>query len=176
MTSFKTFSKISLLAIFVWMGSFSTTFAQRIATVDINAVLESIPEYKQAQDNLDKISATWRQEIATEMDRVKGLYNKFQAERVLLSDAQCKQREEEIMAKEKDVREAQKQKFGPEGLLFKKRDELVRPVQDKVYAAIERYANQKGFDAVLDKSATGSIIFASPRIDKTSEIIAEIKK
>jgi outer membrane protein len=176
MTSFKTFSKISLLAMFVWMGSLSTALAQRIATVDINAVLESIPEYKQAQDNLDKISATWRQEIATEMDRVKGLYNKYQAEQVLLSEAQRKQREEEIVAKEKDVREAQKQKFGPEGMLFKKREELVRPIQDKVYAAIERYANQKGFDAILDKSATGSIVFASPRIDKTSEIIAEIKK
>jgi outer membrane protein len=176
MTSLQKFSKISLLAIFVFVSSLSMATAQRIATVDINAILESIPEYKQAQDNLDKISATWRQEIATEMDRVKGLYNKYQAEQVLLSEAQRKQREEEILAREKDVRESQKQKFGPEGMLFKKREELVRPIQDKVYAAIERYANQKGLDAVLDKSAVGSIVFASPRIDKTSDIIAELKK
>lgn len=150
--------------------------AQKIAIVDINQVLSSVADYKKAQDDLDKISQKWRGEIAQQQDVIKGLYNRYQAEQVLLNDTQRKQREEEIMNKEKEVREAQRVKFGSEGELFKRRQELVKPIQDKVYAAIERFANEKGYDLILDKSSSAGLIFANPTYDKTAQVVDLVKK
>jgi outer membrane protein len=157
----------------------STAFcmnAQKVAVVDINQVLNSLPTYKTAQEDLDKMASKWRSEIAQQQDVIKGMYNKYQAEQVLMSDDARKQREEEIMNKEKEVREAQRTKFGPEGELFKKRSELVKPLQDKVYAAIERFATEKGFDLILDKGGSAGIIFANATTDKTNLIIEMVKK
>ena len=150
--------------------------AQKIAIVDINQVLSSVADYKKAQEDLDKISQKWRGEIAQQQDVIKGLYNRYQAEQVLLNDTQRKQREEEIMNKEKEVREAQRVKFGSEGELFKRRQELVKPIQDKVYAAIERFATEKGYDLILDKSSSAGLIFANPTYDKTSQVVDLVKK
>lgn len=150
--------------------------AQKIAIVDINQVLSSVADYKKAQEDLDKISQKWRGEIAQQQDVIKGLYNRYQAEQVLLNDTQRKQREEEIMNKEKEVREAQRVKFGSEGELFKRRQELVKPIQDKVYAAIERFANEKGYDLILDKSSSAGLIFANPTYDKTAQVVDLVKK
>ena len=150
--------------------------AQKIAIVDINQVLSSVADYKKAQEDLDKISQKWRGEIAQQQDVIKGLYNRYQAEQVLLNDTQRKQREEEIMVKEKEVREAQRIKFGSEGELFKRRQELVKPIQDKVYAAIERFATEKGYDLILDKSSSAGLIFANPTYDKTSQVVDLVKK
>lgn len=144
--------------------------AQKVAVVDINDVLESLPDYNKAQKELDDMAALWQQEIAQEYDKIKSLYNKFQAEQVLLSDDIKRQREEEIIAKEKDVRELQKRKFGPDGELFLKRQALVAPIQDTVYKAIEEYAGERGFDIILDKSGSAGIIFTNEEYDKT-EII-----
>lgn len=150
--------------------------AQKIAIVDINQVLNSVPDYKKAQEDLDKVSQRWRGDIAQQQDAIKGLYNRYQAEQVLLSDEQRKQREEEIMNKEKEVREAQRVKFGTEGELFKKRQELIKPIQDKVYAAIERFAAEKGYDLILDKSSSSGLIFASAAFDKTQQVVDMVKK
>ena len=150
--------------------------AQKIAIVDITQVLNSLPTYKQAQEDLDKVAQKWRTDIATQQDHIKAMYNKYQAEQVLLSDDVRKQREEEILNKEKEVREAQRTKFGPEGELFKKRQELVKPLQDKVYAAIEKFAGDKGYDIILDKSSSAGIIFANATLDKTTQILDLVKK
>jgi outer membrane protein len=150
--------------------------AQKIAIVDINQVLNSLADYKKAQEDLDKIAQKWRGDIAQQQDVIKGLYNRYQAEQVLLNETQRKQREEEIMNKEKEVREAQRVKFGSDGELFKRRQELVKPIQDKVYAAIERFANEKGYDIILDKSSSAGLIFANPTYDKTSSVIDLVKK
>ena len=120
--------RIASTALFV-LGLLAFAQAQRIAYVDVTAVLESLTEYQKAQEQLDKVATAWRQEIAQEQDKVKGMYSKFQAEQVLLSEDMKKTREEEIMAKEKEVRELQRQRFGPEGGLFKKREELVKPIR-----------------------------------------------
>jgi len=149
--------------------------AQRIAYVDVNTILESISEYQGAQQELDKLASTWRQEIAQEYDKIKGLYNRYQAEQVLLSDEARKQREEEIMEKEKLVRDMQKDKFGPEGELFKRRQELVRPIQDRVFAAIEAYATERGYDFIFDKSGSSGMIYSSPQYDKTSDVMDKLK-
>ena len=160
-------------AVLFFVGT-STISAQRIAVVDINQVLESLPEYQQAQKDLDRQAATWRQEIAQEYDVIKSMYNKYQAEQVLLSDEVRKQREEEIVNKEKSVREMQKQRFGPEGALFKRRQALVQPIQDKVYTTIEDYANAKDFDFILDKGSSAGLLFVNSRFDKTEDIIDRV--
>jgi outer membrane protein len=150
--------------------------AQKIAVVDITEVLENMPDYQKAQEQLDKVATQWRQEIAVEQDKVKALYSKFQAEQVLLSEEMKRQREEEITNKEKEVREMQRQKFGPEGALFKKREELVKPIQDKVYDAISSYASNRGFDFIFDKGAAAGLLFSNPSFDKTADIKAALKK
>ena len=144
--------------------------AQKIAVIDINAVLQELPEYITAQGQLDAIAAEWNQEIATEYDQIKSLYNKYQAEQVLLSDEVKEQRQEEIMQKEKVVRELQKRKFGSEGELFLKRRELVNPIQDKVFAAIETFALDRGYDLVLDKAGSAGVLFVGNEFDKTDLI------
>lgn len=150
--------------------------AQRIAYVDVTAVLESMPDYQKAQEQLDKVATSWRQEIAQEQDKVKGMYSKFQAEQVLLSEEMKKTREEEIMTKEKEVREMQRQKFGPEGALFKKREELVKPIQDRVYATIQRFAEDKGFEYIFDKGSASGMLYADKKNDKTEDIKNLLKK
>lgn len=150
------------------------SFSQKIAYVDVSKILENLSEYNKAQEDLEKIAAQWRQEIAQDYDVIKGLYNRYQAEQVLLSDDQRKQREEEITEKEKNVREKQKAKFGPDGDLFKKRQDLVQPIQDKVYGAIESYANENAFDLIFDKGSSAGIIFSNPRYDKTDDILKQL--
>ena len=156
--------------------AFSWTFAsaQKIAIVDITKVLENLDEYKKAQDQLDKVTASWKQEIADARDKIKVMYNKYQAEQVLLSNDQRKAKEDEIMAKEKEAMEMQKSKFGPEGSLFMKRQELVQPIQDKVYKAIQEYADTRGFDLILDKGSSAGVIFSNPTLDKTTDILKKL--
>ena len=156
--------------IMVLFVTLSTSFAQRVAIVDVASILEELSDYQNAQKELDKVSAAWQQEIAQEYDKIKSMYNKYQAEQVLLSDEARAQKEDEIVKKEQEVRELQKRRFGPEGDLFRKRQELVSPIQDKVFAAIEEYATNKGYDLILDKSSTGGILFTSDDFDKTEEI------
>lgn len=156
--------------------AFSTAVsAQRIAYVDVNRILESFKEYQDAQDELDRIAARWRQDIAQEYDVIKGLYNRYQAEQVLLSDDARRQREDEIMNREKEVRDLQKNRFGPEGELFRRRQEMVRPIQERVYRAIEAYATERGYDFIFDKSGAAGIIFFSPAYDKTDDILNRLK-
>ena len=169
---FRKIFSISILSLFF----VASTFAQRIAFVDVTAVLESLPEYQKAQKVLDEVATGWRQEIAQEQDKIKGMYSKYQAEQVLLSEEMKKSREEEIMTKEKDVRELQRQRFGPEGGLFKKREELVKPIQDRVYGAIEAYALDKGFEYIFDKGSASGMIYADKKNDKTEDIKKAIKK
>lgn len=147
-----------------------TINAQRIAIVDVSSILADMTEYKQAQDEVDKIAAVWRQEIGVEYDKIKSMYNKYQAEQVLLSDDAKTAKEEEIMEAEKVVREMQKMRFGPEGDLFKKRQEFVQPVQEKVFGAIEEFASDRGYDIIFDRASTAGILFTSDDYDKTDEL------
>lgn len=156
---------------FALISTFSVQ-AQRVAVVDIARILENMPEYKTAQKQLDELSATWRQEVNSEMDKIKGMYNKYQAELPLLNEEMKKKREEEITSKEKQVRDLQKERFGTEGTLFVK-EELVKPIQDKVYKAIDDYAKERGYDLVLDKSSAAGILFVGDAIDKTDDVFKD---
>ncbi len=148
--------------------------AQKIAFVDVQEILENIAEYQEAQTELDRMANQWRQEIAQEYDVIKGMYNRYQAEQVLLSEDARKQREDEIMNKEKEVRDMQRDRFGPEGQLFKRRQELVQPIQERVYAAIESYANERGYDFIFDRSSESGMIFTNPQYNKTEEILRRL--
>jgi len=164
-----------LISIFFFAVGTSGVAAQRIAYIDMDKILNSLPEYQQAQQELDRVAQDWRQDIAQKYDVIKGMYNKYQADQVLLSEDMRKQREEDIMAREQDVRELQKQRFGPEGDLFKRRKQLVEPIQDKVYSAIETYANDKGYDFIFDRSSPAAgIIFSNARYDKTDDLLDEL--
>lgn len=162
----------ALFALLLTVGA----FAQKIAIIDVTAVLEGMPDYQKAQEQLDKVATQWRQEIAVEQDKIKAMYSKFQAEQVLLSEEMKRQREEEITAKEKEVRELQRQKFGPEGSLFKKREELVKPIQDKVYSTITSFAESKGFEFIFDKGSASGMLFADKKYDKTEDIKSLLTK
>jgi len=162
------------LAMFVLVGMTSVN-AQRVALVDVNKILEALPEYATAQTQLDQMAAKWRQQVDQEHDKIKGMYSKYQAEQVLMSDEMRVKKEEEIMAAEKAARRMQKDKFGPEGALFVKRAELIQPIQDKVYNAIQDYANQRGFDIILDMAGSAGVIFAGEKYNKTDDVIAKLK-
>ncbi len=156
--------------------SVSSLQAQKFASIDMERILNSITEYQDAQEQLDQLAAKWQQEINREYDDIKGMYNRYQAEQVLLTEDQRSTREEEIVDKEKAVRELQRQRFGPEGLLFERRQELVKPIQDAVYEAVEQYARTRGYDFILDRAGSAGIIFSSETYDKTDDILRALQK
>lgn len=169
-------NKITFLFLLFMLGSMVTIHAQRIAIVDITRVLEEMPDYLAAQTELDNIAAEWRQEIALEYDQIKAMYNKYQAEQVLLTEDAKKLKEDEIMEREKLVRDLQREKFGAEGALFRKRQDLVQPIQERVYGAIKTYAEDRGFDFIFDKGGSGGLIFSNAEYDKTDDIIRVLSK
>jgi len=159
---------LTLVALVTVVGY--TASAQRIAVVDIQEILSNMQEYSSAEAELDKVASAWRQEVAIEFDKIKSLYNKYQAEQVLLSDADKKRREDEIVNAETAARELQKKRFGPEGDLFLKRQELVAPVQEKVFSAIEDFAADRGYDLIFDKAGSTGLLFTSDEYDKTADL------
>jgi outer membrane protein len=169
-------NKITFLFLLMTLGTITTLSAQRIAIVDITRVLEEMPDYKLAQTELDNIAAQWRQQIALEYDQIKAMYNKYQAEQVLLSEEARQKREEEIMAREEQARQMQKDKFGANGALFRKRQDIVQPIQERVYGAIQTYADDRGFDFIFDKGGSSGLIFSNPDYDKTDDIIRLVNK
>ncbi len=163
-----------ILGMVILLTISAEAFSQRIAVIDVSGILEDMPAYQQAQQEIDQVSAKWRQDISQEYDKIKSMYNKYQAEQVLLSDDVKLEREEEIMQKEQEVREMQKRRFGPEGDLFRKRQELISPIQDEVFNAIQDYAKLKGFDIIFDKAGAAGLLYASEEYDKTREVRREL--
>jgi outer membrane protein len=166
---------ILLLLFGIFMAFGFSGQAQKIAYVDVNRILESVGDYEAAQQELDRLANKWRQEIAVEYDKIKGMYNRYQAEQVLLSEDARRSREEEIMNEEKRVRDLQRERFGPEGALFQRRQELVQPIQDKVYAAIQAYAAERDYDFIFDRSGSAGIIFSNPQYDKTEDVVQRLR-
>jgi len=154
------------------LGFFATaSFAQRYAVIDTKYILDKMPEYTAAQEKLDQFSKMWQQEIDAKAAILDKMYKEYDAEQVMLSDQLRKKREDQIYNAEKELRDLQRQRFGFEGDLFKKRQELVKPIQDKVYNAIQKLAAEKMYDFILDKSEGITVIFADPKLDKSDEIL-----
>ena len=148
--------------------------AQRYAVIDSKYILDQLPEYKEAQKLLDQFSEQWQQEIDQKQALVDKMFKDYDAEQVMLSDLLKKKREDELYNKEKELRDLQKKRFGFEGDLFKKRQELIKPIQDRVYNAVQKLAVEKQYDFILDKSEGITVIFADPKLDKSADIIRNL--
>ena len=148
--------------------------SQRYAIVDTKYILDKMPDYKEAQKKLDQFSEQWQKEIDTKQTELDRMYKNFEAEQVLLSEELKKKREDELFVREKDLRDLQRQRFGFEGDLFKRRQDLVKPIQDKVYNAIQKIAVNRQYDFILDKSEGITIIFADPKLDRSEDVLKEL--
>ena len=151
-----------------------TVEAQRYAIIDSKYILDKMPEYKDAQKKLDQFSELWQQEIDQKQAIVDKMLKEYDAEQVMLSDELKKKREDELYNKEKELRDLQKKRFGFEGDLFKKRQELIKPIQDKVYNAVQKLAVDKQYDFILDKSEGITVIVADPKLDKSDEVLRNL--
>ncbi len=162
--------KLSSLALLVFFISFGVN-AQRYAIIDSKYILEKIPDYKEAQKKLDQFSELWQQEIEQKQTALDKMVKDYDAEQVMLPDDLKKKREDEIYNKEKELRDLQKKRYGFEGDLFKKRQELIKPIQDKVFNAVQKLAVEKQYDFILDKSEGITVIFADPKLDKSEDVL-----
>ncbi len=148
-----------------------TAIAQRYAVIDSKYILDKMPDYKDAQVRLNQFSELWQQEIDQKQAAMDKMVKDFEAEQVMLPENLRKKREDEIFNKEKELRDLQRKRYGFEGDLFKKRQELIKPIQDKVYNAVQKMAVEKQYDFILDKSEGITVIFADPKLDKSEEIL-----
>jgi outer membrane protein len=154
--------------------SLTKAHAQRYAVIDTKYILDKMPEYKTAQSQLDEIAGKWQKEIDALQQELDRMYKDFDAEQVMLSDELKQKREDQLFVKEKTLRDLQRQRFGFEGDLFTKRQELIKPVQDKVYNAVQKLAVQRGYDFILDKSEGITVIFADPKLEKSDDVLKEL--
>ena len=165
--------KLFLLVAFV--GLCLSASAQKFAFVDMSYIMSNIPAYERANEQLNQVSKKWQSEVEAIDNQAKTLYKNYQNEVMFLSEAQKKEREQAIVNKEKEASELKKKYFGPQGELYKKRVALVEPLQDEIYNAIKGIAQSKGFQLILDRaSETAGIIFASPAIDISNEVLAKL--
>ena len=163
--------KTITLTLAVFLFGVTTMFAQRFAYVDTEYILKNIPEYNEAQKKLDEAAEKWQAEIREKYQEIERLYQKFQAEQVLLTDQMRREKEEEIMRKEREVKDFQQSRFGPEGELFKKRQSLVKPIQDKVYDEIQKLATSRNYDFIFDKAGGVTMLYSNTRYDQSDVII-----
>lgn len=152
----------------------SASYAQRYAVIDTKYILDKMPAYRDAQKSLDEVATGWQKEIDKLQVELDKMYKDFESEQVMLSDELRKKREDQLFVKEKALRDLQRQRFGYEGDLFKKRQELIKPIQDKVYNAVQRLAVQRGYDFILDKSEGITVIFADPKLEKSDDVLREL--
>ncbi len=165
--------KILLIVFGSLLMAFSVN-AQRYAIIDTKYILDKMPDYKDADKKLQDISNQWQKEIDDRQAELDKMYKNYDAEQFMLSDELKKKRETELFNKEKEVRDLQKKRFGYEGDLFKERQRIVKPIQDKVYNAIQKIAIAHAYDFILDKSEGITVIFADPKLDKSEEVLKEL--
>ena len=148
-----------------------TAVAQKMGYVDSEYILNQIPDYKAAKAELDKASADWQKEIEGKYAEIDQLYKTYQAEQILLTDDLRQKRENEIVNKEKEAKDLQKQRFGTDGDLFKKRMELVKPIQDKVYNAVKTVSEKGGIGIMFDKASDMTMLYANQKYDKSDDVL-----
>ena len=157
-----------LLCILIFVGNIK---AQKFAYVDSQFILEHIPEYKQAKQELDNISYQWQEEIETAYQDIDKLYRSYQTDKVLLTDKMRQDREDEIIKKEREVKELQQQRFGTDGDLYKKQEELIKPIQNLIYNAIQEFAEQGRYGVIFDKSSDLLMLYTDENLDKSEKIL-----
>lgn len=162
-----------LLLLWCIMGVVSAN-AQKFALIDMEYILEKIPAYQQANNQLNQLSQRYQKEIDAKAKEAENLYKAYQKNASSLSASQRNQQEEAIVSKEKEMMELRQKYFGPEGEMSKQQEKLISPIEDKIYEAVKQISLQKGYDAVLDRASATGLIFASPRIDISDEVLAKL--
>ncbi|GAC1418634.1 MAG: OmpH family outer membrane protein [Flavisolibacter sp.] len=157
---------------FLFMGQLAES--QRYAIIDTKYILDKLPDYKAAQKDLDDTASAWQRQIDHLQQELDRMYKDFDAEQVMLSEELKKKREDQLALKEKILRDLQRSRFGYEGDLFRRRQELVKPIQDKVYNAVQKLAVQRGYDFILDKSEGITVIFADPKLEKSDDVLKQL--
>jgi outer membrane protein len=162
-----------ILLIFLTFTGFST-FAQRWAFVDSDYILKHIPEYAAAQKQLAALSDQWQKDVDSKSQEIERMYKAYDADKILMTADMKKRREAEIADKEKEVKNFQRQKFGPDGELAKKSDALIKPIQDKLMKTIQAVAESQDFDMIFDKNSEVIMLYANPRYDKSADVITRL--
>ena len=165
--------KIILTLVAVLAFGFAAN-AQKFAIVDMDYILKNVPAYEMANEQLNQVSQRWEKEVTELSKEAETMYKNYQADMVFLTDDQKKKREEEIVLKEKEVTDTRYKYFGPEGELYKKRQSLMKPIQEDVYNALKAVAEEKGYQVIFDRDSSQSIVFASPRIDVSNDVLAKL--
>ena len=167
--------KKALFSLFLILMAFTGVKAQQhYCIIDSKYILEKMSDYKDAQGKLDNLSKAWQEEIDNKMAEVDKMYKSYQAEKPMLSDDMRKKREDEIISKEKTAKDLQKQRFGYEGDLFKKRQEFIKPIQDRVFNAVQKMASSKAYDMVLDKAGGVTLFYADPKLDRSDDVLKSL--
>ena len=164
--------RIALIAIAL-VGCALGAMAQKFALIDMEYVLKNIPTYEIANEQVNQMSLRWQKEVDVLAEEADKMYKDYQSNMVFLTDEQKQKREKEITAKEKAAAELRQKYFGPEGDLFVLRQKLMEPIQDEVYNAVKAVSEERGFQCIFDRSSSADIIFASPRIDISNEVLAK---
>jgi outer membrane protein len=169
--------KLIVFSLVMAIGAFSAveTHAQKFALIDMEYILKNIPAYEMANEQLNTISKKWQAEVEKVQAEAQAMYKSYQADLVFLSPEMKTKRETEIVAKEQEAMELKRKYFGSDGELFKKRESLIKPIQDEIYNAVKEIATAKGYAAVIDRASAMSIIFASPQIDISNEVLVKLQ-
>ena len=165
--------KTGILIVMIFLMS-AAAFAQKYAFVDTEYIRKNIPAFNTAQDQLDKLSKQWEKEVADGYAVVEQMYKSYQNESVLLTQDLKTKREEAIVAKEKEMKDLQNKYFGVQGELFKKREELVKPIQDEILKAIKEIAVEGSYAVIFDSAAGGNILFANPKYDISDQVLQKL--
>ena len=163
-----------LLTLAVVMAACFAASAQKFALVDMEYILKPVPSYEMANEQLRQLSQRWQKEVEAVTRDADAMYKKYLSDKVFLTEDQVKKREEEIVAKEKQASELRYKYFGPEGELYKKRQTLMKPIQDDVYNAIKKLSEERGYQCIFRRAFSANIIYASPRIDVSNEVLAKL--
>ena len=161
-----------IILLFVCLLGMLTVQAQRFALIDMEYIMENIPAYQKANEELNLLSQQYQKAIEAKGKEAETLYVAYQKNAGNLNDSQRTQKEEAIVAKEKEVAELRKKYFGPEGEMAQRQEALIAPIQDKIYEAVKQISQQKSYDVVIDRASATSVIFASPRIDISNEVLS----
>ena len=167
------FKKTILIAFAVIACSFAAS-AQKFALVDMEYILGKMASYEVANNQLEQLSQRWQKEVENVSREAETMYNNYKSQMPFLTDEQKKKAEEEIVAKEKEAAELRNKYFGPEGELYKKRQSLMEPIRNDIYEAIKKLSEEKGYQAIFDRASSAGIIFASPRIDVSNDVLAKL--
>ena len=164
--------KLLLIASLI-ISSFAAQ-AQKFALIDMEYILKNIPAYEMANEQLNTISKKWQAEVEAVQQEAQNLYKSYQADLVFLSPDMKTKKETAIVEKEKQAQELKRKYFGPEGELFKKRESLIKPIQDEIYNAVKLVSEEKGYTVIIDRASATSIIYASPKIDVSNDVLAKL--